>query len=314
MTPSMAIRHTYLTIMVLLVLLSSCVRREEPDPMKYFRPIKAESVADATIVFEYLPAPGQFINERVELHTMEEASQWAFERFSQNAYVSLGGFGGYIVVGFDHSIENDGDYNIAITGNAFDGSSEPGIVWVMQDENGDGLPNDTWHELKGSEYGLPETIQDYEVTYYRPSSPGMNVEWRDNKGGEGVIEYLAFHRQDYYYPQWVKEDSYTLKGTCLKARNFDKSGNGTYWINDNYDWGYADNFSPIDRLTDDVNYNAKSTDNHFKISHAVTVDGKDANLKYIDFVKIQVGVNAKSGWLGEVSTEVFGVKDYNMIK
>lgn len=42
--------------------------------------------------------------------------------------------------------------------------------------------------------------------------------------------------------------------------------------------------------------------------------GKDANLKYIDFVKIQVGTNAKSGWLGENSTEVFGVKDFNLLK
>lgn len=75
--------------------------------------------------------------------------------------MSLGAFGGYLVVGFDHSIENDGGYNIGVSGNSFDGSSEPGIVWVMQDENGDGLPNDTWYELKGSEYGKPETTQDY---------------------------------------------------------------------------------------------------------------------------------------------------------
>ena len=90
---------------------------------------------------------------------MAEACTYAEERINQTAYVSLGGFGGYIIVGFDHSIVNDGDYNIAITGNAFDGSSEPGIVWVMQDENGDGLPNDTWYELRGSEYGKAEAWQ-----------------------------------------------------------------------------------------------------------------------------------------------------------
>lgn len=80
------------------------------------------------------------------------------------------------------------------------------------------------------------------------------------------------------------------------------------------DWGYVDNFSSSDRLTDDINYNAAPADNHFKISNAKTFDGKDANLKYIDFVKIQVGTNAKSGWLGENSTEVFGVKDFNLLK
>ena len=230
-------------------------------------------------------------------------------------YVSLGGFGGYIIVGFDHSIVNDGDYNITITGNAFDGSSEPGIVWVMQDENGDGLPNDTWYELRGSEYGKAETWQDYAVTYHKPSGIQLPTPWTDNHGQSGSIDYLgAFHRQDYYYPAWIKEKQYTLRGTRLKERNYDQSGNGTYWVNDSYEWGYADNFSAIDRLTDDDNYNAGPSDNHFKISHAVTFDGKDANLKYVDFIKVQVGVNSKSGWLGEISTEVFGIKDFNMLK
>lgn len=286
-----------------------------PSEGTFQRKKNASSSASMNKVYEFLPAPGQFVNENYTVTTMEEACRYAEGRINQTAYVSLGGFGGYIVVGFDHSVVNDGDYNIAITGNAFDGSSEPGIVWVMQDENGDGQPNDTWYELRGSEYGKTETWQDYAVTYYRPSGPGLPVPWTDNHGQSGSVDYLgAFHRQDYYYPSWVKENQYILRGTRLKERNYDKSGNGTYWVNDNYDWGYADNFSTIDRLTDDDNYNAGPSDNHFKISHAVTFDGKDANLKYIDFIKVQVGVNSKSGWLGEISTEVFGIKDFNMLK
>ena len=185
----------------------------------------------------------------------------------------------------------------------------------MQDENGDGLPNDTWYELTGSEYGKPETTQDYAVTYYRPRAAGMEVQWTDNKGASGSVDYLSqFHTQDYYYPAWVEADSYTLRGTCLKANNYDQSGNGSYWVNPAYDWGYADNFSPIDRLTDDPNSGAGVNANHFRISDAVTFDGKPAGLKYIDFVKVQTGIQAKSGWLGEISTEVFGVFDYNMTK
>lgn len=286
-----------------------------PKEGAYYRARTAASNAACNKVYEFLPAPGQFVNENYTTVTMAEACAYAENRMAQTAYVSLGGFGGCLVVGFDHSIDNDGDYNIAVTGNPFDGSSEPGIVWVMQDENGDGLPNDTWYELKGSEYGKEETIRDYAVTYYRPSAPKMNVAWTDNRGGSGVIEYLeAFHQQDYYYPAWVEADSYTLRGPCLKSRSYDASGNGTYWVNPAFDWGYADNFSPIDRLTDDDNYNAAPADNHFKISNAVTFDGKDANLKYVDFVKIQVALNTQCGWIGEVSTEVFGVKDFNMTK
>lgn len=264
-------------------------------------------------VYEFLPAPGQFVNEDYKAATMDEACAWAEERLAQTAYVSLGGFGGYIVVGFDHSILNDGGYNIAVTGNSFDGSSEPGIVWVMQDENGDGLPNDTWYELKGSEYGKPETLSDYAVTYYRPAENDGTIPWRDNRGGSGAIEQNAFHRQS-YYPAWVGAESYTLRGVRLESRSYDQSGNGTYWVNPAFDWGYADNFSSIDRLTDDGNAAADPTDNHFKISHAVRFDGAPADLAYIDFVKIQTAVNQQCGRIGEVSTEVFEVKDYNAIK
>lgn len=280
---------------------------------KFKRPITESSKANWNKVYEFLPAPGQFVNEYYTANTMAEAIAYAESQLSQNFYVSLGGFGGYIVVGFDHSIENDGSYNFRIEGNSFQGSSEPGIVWVMQDENGDGKPNDTWYELKGSEYGKPETIQNYEITYYRPRSVQMPVSWRDNQGKSGTVDYLAaYHRQDYYYPLWVEGDSYTLRGTCLKSRTREVTPG--YWSNDEFGWGYADNFSPTDRLTDDDNHNAGVNGNHFKISDAVTFDGKPANLQYIDFVKVQTGVNAKAGWLGEVSVELFGAADYNMLK
>lgn len=284
-----------------------------PPEGRYRRTRTAASSPDWTRVYAFVPAPGQFINENYTAATHEEACAYAEQRLRQQAYVSLGGFGGYIVVGFDHSIEASGSYDLAILGNSFDGSSEPGIVWVMQDENGDGEPNDTWYELKGSETGRAETLQDYAVTYYRPAGAGMEVRWSDNRGGSGAIDYLKqFHHQDSYYPAWIEADRYTLRGTCLKARNYDSSGNGTYWVNASYDWGYVDNFSPIDRLDEGDNASAAANANHFRISDAVTFDGRPADLQYIDFVKVQTGVNAKSGWLGELSTEVFGFYDYHM--
>lgn len=200
-----------------------------PAEGRYYRAGSPASSKDWNKVYEFLAAPGQFVNERYDVTTMDAACAYAESQMKLNTYVSLGAFGGYLVVGFDHSIENDGGYNIGVSGNSFDGSSEPGIVWVMQDENGDGLPNDTWYELKGSEYGKPETTQDYAVTYYRPRAAGMEVQWTDNKGASGSVDYLSqFHTQDYYYPAWVEADSYTLRGTCLKANNYDQSGNGSY--------------------------------------------------------------------------------------
>jgi len=298
-------------IMVVKSVIVQCVAEEG----EFYREATSSSRAVQTKVFEYLPAPGQFINEGYTANTIDEANSFAEKEMNKDSYVSLGGFGGYIVVGFDHSILNiaEGDgYDFAVYGNSFSGSSEPGIVWVMQDENGNGLPDDTWYELKGSEYGKSETIQNYAVTYYKPAAPGMNVQWRDNRGKSGYIDYMKeFHTQDYYYPAWVKTSSYTLRGTCLKARNV-YNPNTNNWENKEYDWGYADNYG-TDRGRDSNN-EAETNANYFKIENAVYPNGTPVNLKYIDFIKVQSGVNAKSGWIGEVSTEVFGFEDVNLNK
>lgn len=274
---------------------------------KYYRAKSADSSNSWSQVFEYTPAPGQFIGEGYTATTAAQACEIADNNMRQNRYVSLGGFGGYIVVGFDHSIDNGEGYDFAVAGNSFNTSSEPGIVWVMQDENGDGIPNDTWYELAGSESGKSETIRNYQVTYYRPSGAGMNVEWVDNQGNSGTIDYLpTFHKQDYYYPEWIAADSYTLKGTRLKERNYDKYGNGAMWIQPPYDWGYADNYSSIDRLSDGEGSETTAMPNGFDISNAIDHNGKSITLSHIDFIKVQTACNTKSGWLGENSTEVFG--------
>lgn len=286
------------------------------------RPETASSSALWDKVYEYCPAPGQFINETKtggfvgnEI-THEQAIAYAERRLKAgNVWVSLGGFGGYIVVGFDHSIENKGSYNgydFSITGNQFEGSSEPGIVWVMQDVNGNGLPDDEWYELKGSETGKEETVQNYAITYYRPAGPGMKVEWTDVNGKTGAIDYLIeYHSQAFYYPNWIREDSYTLKGTCLEARNVQDPVTG-FWDNQAFDWGYVDNFGQ-DKAEGD-NADAGPLKTYFKISNAINRDGSPANLKYIDFIKVQTGTNAKSGWLGEQSTEVLSFEDQNISK
>ncbi len=269
-------------------------------------------------VYEYTPGPGQFINETTAIGGMtgnettpQQAIEWATQRLEQKQHVSLGSFGGYIIVGFDHSIPNtSNEYDFCIQGNAFDGSSEPGIVWVMQDTNGDGLPNDEWFELKGSETGKEETIQDFEVTYFRPAAPRMNVQWVSSEGKSGWIDYNSYHLQDYYYPLWIEEDSYRLTGTCLAARNVQSPASG-FWDNKPYDWGYADNYGK-DQIAGGSSVDGTGQRNGFNLSHAIYPDGTKADLKYIDFIKVQCGVLAKSGWLGEVSTEVFSFQDLSL--
>ncbi len=154
---------------------------EEKTEQERYRQATATSSGIWDKVYEFIPAPGQFINELSQNTgfignetTPQQAIEYATKRLNKKAHVSLGSFGGYIIIGFDHSIAPSGrEYDFAIQGNAFNsssgGSNEPGIVWVMQDINGNGQPDDEWYELKGSETGIDGTIQDYEVTYYRPA-------------------------------------------------------------------------------------------------------------------------------------------------
>lgn len=269
-------------------------------------------------VYEYTPAPGQFINEGgfSNITTPEQAAEYARGLLEQNTqgknyYVSLGAWGGSIVVGFDHSIENKGGYNgydFSITGNQFAQSSEPGIVWVMQDTNGNGQPDDEWYELKGSEYGKPETLQFYAMTYYRPKSDNTAIQWKDNRGNAGQVERNNDHKQG-YFPQWIDAESYTLYGTRLAANTTRHPITGDY-VNRPYDWGYADNAGRDQAAGEVPDGNPRK--NYFKIANAVHADGSAANLQYIDFIKVQTGISHNSGALGEVSTEVFAFEDENI--
>jgi hypothetical protein len=294
-----------LKLLVICFLLVSCSKDETiikpaPDYSPYCNKI-----------YEYKPAPGQFINEisfGFENVTTEAAAvQYAEQRLKNSQHVSLGAFGGYLVAGFDHSIENKGNFNgydFSVKGNQFDNSSEPAVVWVMQDANKNNLPDDVWYELKGSEYGKPETVSDYSVTYHKPQNPRENIKWTDNNGNSGYIEINEFHNQDYYYPIWINAETYTLAGTRLKSKSYLDSDN--IYRTGNYDWGYADNYGN-DMMP------AEANKNFFKISAAVKADGSDANLQYIDFIKIQNALNQNGlSGTGESSAEICSIKDENI--
>lgn len=252
-------------------------------------------------VLEYTPAPGQYINETgtvfQEIFSPEEAAKLAQDRLNQNLYVSLGAWGGYIIVKFNQSIPNSGDYDFAIGSNAFDTSNEPGIVWVMQDLNKNGLPDDTWYELKGSYFGKEGYERNYWVTYTRPEAK-QNTPWIDSNGETGFINWTGnYHSQNFYYPNWIKEDSYTLYGSRLPRQATQDPETGS-WTNFPFDWGYADNFG--------LDFIENENKNQFKISDAVTEENQSVNLPSIDFVKVQTAINSSAGWLGENSTEVSG--------
>lgn len=284
-----------------------------------------------TSVFDYRPAVGQFVNQLPEYEegdTQEDMNRKALEAIGGegDGMISLGGFGGYIVVGFDHTIENKaGLCDFRVLGNAFYasgqseyGSSEPGVIQVSYDANKNGVPDDTWYEIAGSSHNGTEswiqkaaeagndvqTIRNYEITYYRPdSNPAQAtkqyIRWEDNQGNSGYKEMNSTHKQP-YYPQWISDEKLTFKGTRLPQNAVDLSGQGNNYALYRFAYGYADN----DQNTND----ASAID----IDWAVDAEGNPANLQGVDFIRIYTGVNQENGWLGECSTEITGVVDLHL--
>ena len=279
-------------------------------------PEDIEYKASMTKVLEFNPAPGQFINDLPEYEegdTKEEIRRKTEEYLLNGSMVSLGSFGGYIVVGFDHTIINrESAKDFFLGSNAFSGSSECGIVSVSMDKNNNGIADDEWFELAGSEYNNPETKKNYQVTYYRHDEnktavPGTNgvvdkeyIKWVDNMGGEGFIEQNNFTNHTLeYWPKWSNSNTMTVSGTLLPP-NYSIKSNGQYFL-DKYAWGYADTYA-----------NRDTENNSFDISWAVNSNGEKVKLIGIDFIKVYTGFLQNCGQIGETSTEFLGAKDLNL--
>jgi hypothetical protein len=205
-------------------------------------------------------APGQFGATSERLGTMH----------------GFGGFGGYAVFKFDHSVmKQPGGEEMSIAGNAFAGWQEPGAVWVSQDDNGNGEPDDTWYELQGSHTFHPLTLRRYVLTYRRDST------WINNQGvGGGFPPEYNYWRE---IPPSITE--MTLVGTRLDI---------------------AYNAVPMPGYVDAIN------NGRFSISNAILEDGTPVELAFIDFVKIVTAFHHWDPLFGERSTELRAVTDRSM--
>lgn len=312
-------------------------------------------------VYDYRPAPGQFVNTlpvarlgepldsvlarcqvslcgRVDtIHeTVLGKPVTRIDTVWAGGMVTLGGYGGYVIVGFDHPVVNMHTWDFDIMGNAFvsnqdsrGGSSEPGIVMVGVDVDGDGVPSqgDRWYELAGSEYHHPSTQHDYTITYYRPdegkprtpsaTDPNLNdttyIRWTSNDvNPDSTSGYMSrnIHHNQPYWPLWLRDqETLNFDGAKLRcnAENQGGEGDNSYYVQYFLDWGYVDNLPNHPTRQPGVEgYNPG-----FKIDWAVDEQGNPANLTHIDFIKVYNGVNQYCGRIGETSTEVAGGIDFH---
>lgn len=274
-------------------------------------------------VYEYAPAPGQFINELPEYSPGDDSASMTAKAQEQIAgdrtpgLISLGAYGGYVVFGFDHPVVNvHGRYDFQVYGNAMPSpshSAEPGIVSVSVDTNGNGLPDDEWYELAGSAYTLPTTYHQSRIEYLRPGADHVAKPDPNNKsvtdmeyieygvfnapqmeGETGWLHKVSFHTQS-YWPEWMGE-ILNFSGTRLAPNGIDVNGDGKLWQTEALHWGYADNLP-------------NNAYRGFSIDWAVDSDGKNVELTHIDFVKVHTGILQNLGWIGEESTEIAGAED-----
>lgn len=309
-------------------------------------------------VFDYLPAPGQFVNKLPQYQEgdthedmVRKANEWLV---GEDAWmITLGGWGGYVTIGFDHTIVNVPDKkDFRINGNAFGsamgrpnapfgGSCEPGIIMVAYDKNKNGRPDDDeWYEIKGSSnfsaekelwYSFAQensndtrVFRDYQMTYYKPEKEEPEIAGEP----DNPLAFITIKN----YIRW--EDNKNNNG--YKVKNvYHQQTYYPAWVKENQltfkGIRLPENGINEGKFVPGINegniyfvlygFGYGYVDNHpnvqdgsaIDIDWAIDKEGNKADLPGIDFVKIYNGVNQENGWIGESSTEVERGEDLHML-
>jgi len=303
-------------------------------PLLFFAALAAASPF-ATVVLDYSPAPGQFVNSSI-FNDPEKALGppvgSGVAAPNNDAVVSLGSFGGSITLGFDQTVLdnplNAFGLDAIVFGNAFFTGGDPtrrfaeaGIIEISRDVNGNGLPDDPWYVIRGS--SLPSV----------PAVAAFTQQW-DNDPNTAIPPLnIGWYPDPLLYPQLppaYQTTGFLLPAAFQSVPLVNPGGPGSSL--EAY-YGYAD-VSPVlllgdldgDNLVEDPNTLPEQfytrPDNPFEvgirtgsgggdafdIAWAVDpVTGDPAMLDGFDFIRITTGANAQAGILGEISTEVSAV-------
>ncbi len=307
----------------------------------------------ATRVVEYRPAPGQFVmsasGEGIFYNVASKAlgaPQGGGTLVAGNAKaVTLGGFGGSITLGFDHTIRdracNPMGLDAIVFGNAVWVSGNPlrrwaegGVIEISRDVNGNGVADDAWFVVRGA--SLPQI----------PAAAWRVASWDSDPSTPTPPANVSWYPAAPVYPGWpasYSTSAYELPGVfaglILENPPTAPSGEEAYW-------GYADvsptlllgdmsgaNGDPLrdNRLTDPEDVPGMSPEQYytwpddpratgvsagsgggdaFDIAWAVDpTTGAPAALDGFDFIRISTGVEMVSGVFGERSVEVSGVAE-----
>ncbi|MCK4659524.1 MAG: hypothetical protein KAV82_08390 [Phycisphaerae bacterium] len=294
----------------------------------------------ATTVIEYAPAPGQLVNDSLFNNPIKAIGRpyaGGFENPDNSSLATLGGFGGYVVLGFDHTVRDDPanpfGIDAIVYGNAFWVSGNPNRKWaecgfieISRDLNSNGLADDPWYLIPGSH--VTDPVGQWETQT-----------WDDN------IEDLTYPPHpvspQFPYQNWIPPGCggvWDTQGYRLPSEVFDVSilqnPNGAGATEEGV-FGYAD-CSPTlilgdldaDNIVDDPEMTPEEFytvpddplevgmspgaggGDAFDIAWAIDpTTGQAANLNGFNFIRITNGVNFVTELFGEISTEIDAVAD-----
>ncbi len=292
--------------------------------------------AFAASVLDYAPAPGQRVRNAQfndPARALGAPSGGGRTTADQSSQVTLGGFGGSITLGFDHTVWDDArnplGLDAIVFSNAFWPGADPNRHWaecgyieICRDENSNGLPDpdEPWLLIPGSHLVAP--AEQYAC-----------VEWDDDfdDGARGPAD-----------PTWMPPDRSGVWETCGYVLP-EKVFGGPIVTNPLADgepqlegiFGYADYAPtlvlgdldgddvvdaplmtaeefytlPDDPLAVGISRGAGGGD-AFDIAWAVDPDTlAPGGLDGFDFLRITTGTHKIHGALGEISTEIDAVAD-----
>lgn len=275
-----------------------------------------------TSIFDFAPAPGMYANDFYKAgYTKADMMRTALGRINETSVgypLDLGGFGGSIVVGFDHTVVNiPGQKDFRVYGGDLTNREDPpapGLIYVAYDRNGNGKPdNDEWYEIIGSNHTKGNTIKDFKITYHKPAVgkplvvTGPNDFYADHEhiyceNNQGKNYFMARPKtKKEFYPSWLSENIVAFEGIKLDVNFLPARANQTtLWNFEAPEWGYVNSVNP------DID-----------IDWAVDKNGKKANLPGIDFIKI---VNCVSEPMGlclqqsSMATRFAGAADLHILE
>jgi len=293
----------------------------------------------AIVVLDYDPAPGQFVN----VFGLDDPARALGSPVGggtavagNSSVVTLGGFGGTLVLGFDHTVTDDAanpfGMDFIVYGNAFWSAGnpnlrfgEPGVIEISRDTNSNGMPDDTWYLIPGSLISDPnaqwfvqtwdDNLLDNTFPPIQTSTNGVDLSWIP-PGRSGVWTSEGYLLPDLFTGSVLPNPlgtAATQEGifgyTDLSPTLVLGDLNGDNVEDDPFIKPEDFYTIPDDPFTIGVTAGSGGGD-AMDIAWAIDpVTGAPANLGGFDFIRIRTGVDIIRDDTGEVSTEIDAVAD-----